>query len=133
MIATAPMSSTIAIVVSSSFSAGGTRRPSSASTPTAKAMSVAAGIAQPRASPSRSPAISEIDQRRHRHAGRRGDERQPPPRRRRQPAVEELALHLEPDEQEEQRHQPVVDPQVDGHRPERRRQHRAGDGVERMA
>ena len=49
MIATAPMSSTIATVVRNSLSDAGTRGPSSASTPIAKAMSVAAGIAQPRA------------------------------------------------------------------------------------
>ena len=47
MIATAPISSTIATVVRNSLSAGGARLPSSASTPIAKAMSVAAGIAQP--------------------------------------------------------------------------------------
>ena len=37
----------MAMAVSSSFSDAGTRLPSSASTPSAKAMSVAAGIAQP--------------------------------------------------------------------------------------
>ena len=48
LIATAPMSSTIATVVRNSFSDAGARLPSQASTPIAKAMSVAAGIAQPR-------------------------------------------------------------------------------------
>ena len=49
MIATAPRSSAMATVVRNSLSEVGARLPSSASTPIAKAMSVAAGIAQPRA------------------------------------------------------------------------------------
>jgi len=49
MIATAPRSSAMAIVVRNNLSEAGTRLPASASTAIAKAMSVAAGIAQPRA------------------------------------------------------------------------------------
>ena len=58
MIATAPMSSTIATAVRKILSCGGTRDPSKASTPIAKAMSVAAGIAHPRANPGVLPAIA---------------------------------------------------------------------------
>ena len=43
----APISSIMANASRNSFSAGGMRDPSSASTPSAKAMSVAAGMAQP--------------------------------------------------------------------------------------
>ncbi|MNP83077.1 hypothetical protein D3C76_1819090 [compost metagenome] len=43
----APRSSMIARVIRNSFSETGTRLPSSASTPRAKAMSVAVGMAQP--------------------------------------------------------------------------------------
>ena len=118
MIATAPRSSAMATVVRNSFSEVGARLPRSASTPIAKAMSVAAGIAQPRLSPAAAGGQSEIEQRRHRHPGRRGDDRQPPPLPGRQPPVDELALDLQPDQQEEQGHQAVVDPQMDGHRPQ---------------
>ena len=48
MIAIAPMSSMIAMASNRALSATGTREPSRASRPSAKAMSVAAGIAQPR-------------------------------------------------------------------------------------
>jgi len=48
MIATAPRSSMMASATRKTLSEAGTRRPSSASTPSAKAMSVAEGIAQPR-------------------------------------------------------------------------------------
>jgi len=47
MITTAPRSSMIARAVRKIFSEAGTREPSRARTPRAKAMSVAAGIAQP--------------------------------------------------------------------------------------
>ena len=46
--------------------------------------------------------------------------------------VDELALDLKSDEQEEDRHQPVIDPQMNGHRAELRRQHRPGFGVQCM-
>ena len=51
MIATAPMSSMIATVVRNNLSEVGARLPRSARTPIAKAISVAAGIAQPFTSP----------------------------------------------------------------------------------
>ena len=86
--------------------------PSKASTPSAKAMSVAAGIAQPRAQ-------RRLAARRWRDRSKRAPPCRPPAaisgsRRRsraRQLAADELALDLQPDEQEEQRHQAVVDPQ----------------------
>jgi hypothetical protein len=54
----AAMSSTIASVRTKSLRLRGTRGPSSASTPTANAMSVAAGIAQPSAPAP--PALSAV-------------------------------------------------------------------------
>ena len=121
MIATAPRSSTIATVVRNSLSEAGARLPSSARTPIAKAISVAAGIAQPRCEPGIGAGDAEKDQRRHRscRTPRRSSGRRRRPRSR--GAVEELALDLQADEQEEKRHQPVVDPQVHGQRPGRRR------------
>ena len=95
----------MATVVRNSLSDAGARLPSKASTPIAKAMSVAAGIAQPRASAGIAAGDGEIDQGRHRHARRRRDQRQAPSLPGGETAVEELALDLEPDEQEEQGHQ----------------------------
>jgi hypothetical protein len=70
-------------------------------------MSVAAGIAQPCVA----PIDGGIDRRRHRHAADRSRHRQCHLRRPRQFALDQLALDLETDQQEEDRHQPVVDPQ----------------------
>ena len=107
----APMSSTIASVSSSGFSLGDACDAARASTPSAKAMSVAIGIPHPRpVSPP--PAIGEVDQGGRHHAADRGHDRQgghaEPP----QLARDDLALDLEADHEEEQRHQPVVDPEV---------------------
>src|SRR3546814_20940111 len=63
MMTTAPISSTIATVTRNSFSEVGARLPSSARTPIAKAMSVAAGIAQPCASPGVLPAVRSEERR----------------------------------------------------------------------
>ncbi len=105
------------------FSETGTRAPRSASTPSAKAMSVAAGIAQPRRVPA--PAIEHgIDQGRHRHAAERREAGQHPVGPGAQLPVQHLALDLQPDQQEEHRHQAVVDPVQHAHRPE--------SGVERV-
>ena len=101
----------------------GTRHPSSARTPSAKAMSVAAGIAQPR----RVPAPDWPGRRpggRHRHAAERREAGQDPVRPGAQLPVERLALDLQPDQQEEPGHQAVVDPVLHAHRPE--------GGVERV-
>jgi hypothetical protein len=77
----------------------------------AKAMSVAAGMAQPRAGRD-GLARGEIDERRGGHARERGQHRQAPPPRIGQRAVDDLALDFETHDEEEQRHQPVVDPRV---------------------
>ena len=103
------MSSTIAIVRSRSFIPAETRERRSASTPTANAMSVAAGIAQPLASGvpaqmARKIAAGSDD------AAQRGEHRE---RRRAalaQLTESELALDLQADDEEEDRHQRVVDP-----------------------
>ena len=119
MIATAPTSSMIAMVTSSSLSCGGARAPSKARMPSAKAMSVAAGIAQPGASAGSNPVTVEEDQRGDDHPGAGGDDRQAPLVGGRQPPLIPFALHLQPDEQEEQRHRRIGDPLVDGQRAER--------------
>ncbi len=94
------MSSMMASVSSSMRSAGGTPRPVSDSTPTANAMSVAVGIAQPRRA-SRVGADGEVQQRRHQHAPERGDDRQGRDARLRECAVVELAADLESHDQKE--------------------------------
>ena len=105
----APMSSTIASVSRNSLRLAGTRGPSSASTPTANAMSVAIGIAQP-SSPS-PPTLMATN----RSAGTT----MPPTAATAgsaarlavaQLAGDQLALDLEPDDEEEDGHQRVVDP-----------------------
>ena len=53
----------------------------------------------------------DIDQRRNHHAAGGGDARQHAARPGRELAVQHLALDLQPDQQEEDRHQPVIDPQ----------------------
>ena len=72
----------------------------------------------------------EIEEGRGRHSGRRCGQRQPPGFPVGKIAADQLALYLEADEQEEQRHRPVVDPQMDIHRPEPRRQQRSGFEME---
>ena len=59
------------------------------------------------------PVDRHVDQRRHGHAAHRADHRQGDLRRLRQRALDDLALDLEPDQQEEERHQAVVDPEQD--------------------
>ena len=54
----------------------------------------------------------DIDQRRDRHARRRRQDRQAARLRGGELPLDPFALHLEPDDEEEHRHQPVVDPQV---------------------
>ena len=56
----------------------------------------------------------QIDQRRHRHPAGRGDDWQPAVAGARQPSLIPFALHLQPDQQEEDRHQPVGDQQMRG-------------------
>ena len=124
MITTAPMSSMIAIVTSNSLSDGGARGPSSASTPMAKAMSVAAGIAQPRSKMRVGSGDGKIDQGRDRHSGGGGEDRQPPLGVGRKTPLIPFALHFQPDEQEEDRHQPVGDQRVDAQRADPRLEQR---------
>ena len=100
------MSSTMAMVTSNSLIEAGAWRPRMASTPMAKAMSVAAGIAQPRSKLRVEAGDGEIDQGGHRHSGGGGDDRQPPLGGAGEAAFDPFALHLEPDEQEENRHRP---------------------------
>ena len=103
------MSSAIASASKNTLMLAGIRRLSSARTPTANAMSVAMGMPQPSA-PSDPPAMA-----RKITAGvimppeRRG-RRQQGSARRRQLAMHQLALDLQPGEEEEQRHQAVVHP-----------------------
>jgi hypothetical protein len=91
----------------------GTARPSTAHTPIAKLISVAEGIAQPRSASALPRFQRHIDGGRHHETPDRRDHRQ-----RRLPhtcerALAGLALDLEADEQEEDRHQPVVDPMLE--------------------
>ena len=108
----------MASAVRKTFSDAGTRLPSSDSTPSAKAMSVAVGIAQPRSACGIAGVDRDIDQRRNHHAAGGGDARQDAARPGRQLAVQHLALDLEADQQEEHRHQPVIDPVRDAERAE---------------
>ena len=74
-------------------------------------MSVAVGIAQPRRAPSPVPRLtSDVDQRRHDHAADRRGDRQRRPARVAQVAGDELALELQPGDEEEDRQQPVGGP-----------------------
>ena len=103
------MSSTTAIASTSNLTPSDTRSPSTASTPTANAMSVAIGIAQPGRGIATAGEQHEHDRRRDRpgHGRERRKRRGPPVA---QLAVDELTLDLQSDDEEEHRHQAVVDP-----------------------
>ena len=106
----APRSSMTASASRKMRSAGGAPRPSSASTPSANAMSVAVGIGQP-AEQQRLRAIAPgIHQRRNQHATHRGDGGQQGAAAARKVAHHALALDLDADQQEEHGHEAVVDP-----------------------
>ena len=105
----APMSSATASVSRNTLAAMGTRLPTSVTTPTAKAMSVAIGTPQP-SLPAPPALTAGVDRGGHDHAAERGDDRQGHRPEVAQPAVHDLALDLDADEQEEHRHQGVVDP-----------------------
>ena len=118
MIVMAMRSSTTARVSRKDRSADGRCVPMTASTARAKAMSVAVGMAQP---PSTSPdAVAEAagdgeeDQGRHGHAAHRGGDRQRRLGRVAQVADHELALELEPGDEEEDREQAVGGPLLEG-------------------
>jgi hypothetical protein len=57
------------------------------------------------------PVAGKVDERRADHSAHCRDHRQRGIRQARQPALDDRALDLEPDEHGEDRHQPVVDPQ----------------------
>ncbi len=111
MISTAMMSSMIARASRKTRTLTGIVRPSSASTPTAKAMSVAVGTAQPCAS-SRIAVEAQIDERRHDDATSRRDQRQNGLVESAQCAFMDLAPDLHAHDEEEDRHQRVVDPEM---------------------
>ena len=107
----APRSSTTASVSRKARSATGRRRPTTASTASAKAMSVAMGMPQPVSEPS---AIDRVDghedARRHDHAADRCSRRDHRLADLRERAEDELVLELEPDDEEEHRQQAVGRP-----------------------
>ena len=109
MIAMAPTSSTMASVSRKILSDGATRAPSRLTTPTAMAMSVAIGIAHPEEA-----VATGVDGEEHRgghdHPADRSDGGEGGAPRLAQLAVDELALDLQPDDEEEDRHQALVDP-----------------------
>ncbi len=102
------MSSTMARVSNITFTAAGIREPSSATTPSANAMSVAIGIPQPSA-PSPLALNGEVDRRRHDHPAERRHGRQRNGSPIAQLPGDEFSLDLHPDDEEEHRHQQVVD------------------------
>ena len=103
------MSSTTTTVSMNARSRSGKRGPTSASSPSAKAVSV--DIATPQPCADERPALNgEVDGDRHRHAADPGEQRQREPPPLAQLAEVELAARLEPDDEEEERHQPAVHP-----------------------
>ena len=87
----------------------GQRGPTSASTPSANAVSVDIAAPQPCA-PTPPRVEREVDQHRHRHAADAGEHGQRDAPALAQLAHVELAPRLEADDEEEERHQAVVDP-----------------------
>ena len=87
----------------------GKRGPTRASMPSAKAVSV--DIATPHPWAEASPRVDgQVDRDRHDHPAEGGEHRQGEAAALAQLADVELAPHLEPDDEEEERHQAVVDP-----------------------
>ena len=91
----------------------GMRLPARATTPTAKAMSVATGMPQPR-EPAPPALTSGEDEGRDHHAAQRGERRERRGAGVAQLAEEQLALDLQAGQQEEQGHRGVVDPAPQG-------------------
>ena len=117
MIVIAMRSSTTARVSRNERSADGSDEPITASTARAKAMSVAVGIAHPRRASPSAPTISDggdEDQRGHDDAADGRHHRHHRLGRRAQVADEELALELEPRDEEEDGEQAVAGPVPDG-------------------
>src|SRR2546430_1777829 len=101
-----PMSSTMAMLSRNSFSDAGTRGPSSPTTPTAKAMSVALGTPQPARPGGVHGGIQGGGHANPADGGDGGQGGRPP---RPQFAGDQLALHLEAHHEEEQGHEALVD------------------------
>ena len=111
MMQIATRSSTTARVSRNSRSADGRREPTTASTATANAMSVAVGIAQPRiVSAARAQVDQHVEQRRHRHPAERRRDRHDRAVQAPQVARDELLLQLQADQEEEDRQQAVRRP-----------------------
>ena len=105
----APRSSNTASVSRNTRSRVADRGVSSASAPSANAVSV--DIAAPQPWRARAAGVErEVDRDRHHHPPDRGDHGDRQPLALAQLAHVHLALGLEPDDEEEERHQPLVDP-----------------------
>ena len=103
------MSSTMDAAVSSTRSSTGTREPSITMNATANAVSVGMGTPAP-SRHAGSCAMPRYEQCRHHHGADGRRDRQQGLARSCQPPDRELALHLQPDREEEQGEQAVVDP-----------------------
>src|SRR4051812_7170906 len=101
MMTTAPRSSMMASAARKALSDAGTREPRSAATPKANAISVADGMGA---------VDRQIDQRRHDHATQGAHPWKHTQPIGRQLPVDELAFDFQADQQEEDGHEPVVDP-----------------------
>jgi hypothetical protein len=112
----APMSSTIDAAVRKMRSSTGTRLPSITISATANAVSVAIGTPQPWLLARRKH--QRVERCRHRHPADRGRHGKRRRARLREPPDRELALDLEPHQQEEDREERIVDPVPQRH-PER--------------
>ena len=111
------MSSTIASASRNSFASGRTRDPEQREHAERERDVGGHGHAPPvRALAAGVP--RGVDERRHDHPAERGDRRQRGVSAIAELALDELALDLESDDEEEQRHEPVVDPVAEGQRPE---------------
>ena len=75
---------------------------------------------------------AEIDHRRDDHSGRSRDDRQAAVCPGCQVTVDKFTLNFQTDKQEEYGHQSIINPQMDRHRAEFRRQFRANNGMNKM-
>ena len=120
------MSSTTTTVSMNARRRSGNRGPTSASRPSAKAVSV--DIATPQPCAGERPGVEEeIDRDGHRHAADPGEQGQSEPSSLAQLAEIELPPCLEPEDEEEERHPPAVHPlaQLERHSRPRRARSRA--------
>ena len=105
----APMSSTIASASRKSLSWGATRRAEEAEH-AHRDRDVGGHRNAPAVAPSSAGGERDVDERGHRHPAERGNHRQRGLARLPELALDELALDLEPDHEEEHGHQAVVHP-----------------------